>query len=273
MSEHHCALGPFDRPFAERHEGFVIALVRSGVFCYATEGRTRVMGPGCVLLGSPGQEYVCSHEYGCGDVCTAFEYGPAAIGEISRSVGRDITRFPVAALAPQPRIDVLHRLIQEAVERPGSGPAIDELAWALGVRVVTATFDVRVAANGAAERRTDRDRVWAAVRHIEACLVEPLTLEDLARAAGLSPFHFLRLFRRETGLTPHQYLIRARLRRAVSLLRDTSIPITEVAYEVGFGDLSNFVRTFHRQVGCPPQAFRRGRLDRNFLQAEMCRTG
>ncbi|HEX9602943.1 MAG TPA: helix-turn-helix domain-containing protein [Myxococcales bacterium] len=67
--------------------------------------------------------------------------------------------------------------------------------------------------------------------------------------------------------TPHQYLVGARLRRAARLLLTTSLPVTEVALEAGFGDLSNFIRTFRRAAGRSPRAFRlrgapgRGRPD------------
>jgi AraC-like DNA-binding protein len=101
-----------------------------------------------------------------------------------------------------------------------------------------------------------RARVDAALVQIERSCHKPLALADLAAAAGLSPFHFLRVFRTVTGTTPHQYVVGARLRRAARVLVDTSRPVTEIAYEVGFEDLSNFVRTFHRVVGCSPSAFR-----------------
>ena len=73
---------------------------------------------------------------------------------------------------------------------------------------------------------------------------------------GVSAFHFLRLFSRVLGVTPHQYLVRSRLRRAARLLADDDMDVTEIAYDVGFGDLSNFVRTFHRAAGVPPMKFR-----------------
>jgi AraC-like DNA-binding protein len=68
---------------------------------------------------------------------------------------------------------------------------------------------------------------------------------------------FLRVLRRVTGTTPHQYLIGARLRLAARLLLDSGRPVTDIAYEVGFQDLSNFVRTFHRMIGCSPRDYRR----------------
>jgi AraC-like DNA-binding protein len=83
----------------------------------------------------------------------------------------------------------------------------------------------------------------------------------------LSPFHFLRLFRDVLGVTPHQYLVRCRLRRAARLLADDARSITDVALDVGFADLSNFVRTFHRAAGVSPRGFRQAaRGNRKILQ-------
>ena len=74
--------------------------------------------------------------------------------------------------------------------------------------------------------------------------------------AGLSAFHFLRLFSDVLGVTPHQYLVRSRLRHAARRLADDDGTITDIAYDVGFADLSNFVRTFRRAAGVPPLKFR-----------------
>ncbi|NOK33575.1 helix-turn-helix transcriptional regulator [Corallococcus exercitus] len=107
-----------------------------------------------------------------------------------------------------------------------------------------------------APRRLARDGVHAALAAIEQGSTEELTLGELARVAGMSPYHFLRVFKRETGLTPHRYLLRTRVFHALALLRDTRRPVTEIALDVGFGDLSNFIHTFRRELGCSPRAFR-----------------
>ena len=65
------------------------------------------------------------------------------------------------------------------------------------------------------------------------------------------------------GVTPHQYLVRSRLRRAARLLADGARSISDVAFDVGFGDLSNFVRTFHRAAGVSPRALPPGRARRS----------
>jgi AraC family transcriptional regulator len=116
-------------------------------------------------------------------------------------------------------------------------------------------------------RALDRRRMVEAALWIDAHSRTPIDLEGAAREAGLSPFHFLRLFARVLGVTPHQYLVRARLRHAARLLARDSQPVTDIALDVGFGDLSNFVRTFRRAAGVSPRSFRQAaRGDRKILQ-------
>jgi AraC-like DNA-binding protein len=91
---------------------------------------------------------------------------------------------------------------------------------------------------------------------IDAQSHRQIELQDAAAQAGVSPFHFLRLFSSVLGVTPHQYLVRSRLRHAARLLADDERAVTDVAYDVGFADLSNFVRTFHRAAGVSPLKFR-----------------
>jgi len=103
----------------------------------------------------------------------------------------------------------------------------------------------------------DRRRAVEAALWIDEHSAEPITLDAGARAAGLSMFHFLRVFSRVLGVTPHQYLVRCRLRHAGRLLAENAESITDIALRVGFGDLSNFVRTFRRAAGVSPGRFRR----------------
>jgi AraC-like DNA-binding protein len=84
-----------------------------------------------------------------------------------------------------------------------------------------------------------------------------LTLTQLARDAGQSPFQYLRTFRRLTGVTPHQFILRTRLRDAASRLLAHDTNIIDVALDSGFGDLSNFNRAFRLEFGLTPRAYRR----------------
>jgi AraC-like DNA-binding protein len=89
----------------------------------------------------------------------------------------------------------------------------------------------------------------------------PLDVAALARIAYVSEAHFIRTFRATFGETPHRYLQRRRVERAMFLLRTTDRSVTDVCFDVGFSSLGTFSRTFHEIVGETPTAFRRrGRM-------------
>lgn len=90
----------------------------------------------------------------------------------------------------------------------------------------------------------------------DARYAEPLTVADLARAAGLSPAHFSRQFRRTFGETPHQYLLTRRMERAAALLRDTDRSVTEICFAVGLASVGSFTSSFRRIHGTSPLAYR-----------------
>lgn len=83
-----------------------------------------------------------------------------------------------------------------------------------------------------------------------------LSLADLAHVAGMSTFHFAREFKKTTGTTPHQYLIKHRVERAKTLLSGTGIPLVEVSVRSGFSHQSHFTRLFRRLTGTTPQSYR-----------------
>lgn len=101
-------------------------------------------------------------------------------------------------------------------------------------------------------RRTHRARDYAT-----ALFDRPLTLDELARVACLSPNHLLRSFRQVFGQTPHQHLTGVRLAEARHLLADTDRPVTEICLAVGFQSLGSFSWLFRRRVGLSPDAYRR----------------
>jgi transcriptional regulator GlxA family with amidase domain len=86
---------------------------------------------------------------------------------------------------------------------------------------------------------------------------EPLDVPSLARIACVSESHFIRTFRAVFGETPHRYLQRRRVERAMSLLRETDRSLTDICLDVGFTSLGTFSRTFHDIVGEAPSVYRR----------------
>jgi len=101
-----------------------------------------------------------------------------------------------------------------------------------------------------------RKEITRAIEYFNANLDQMISLNDVADAARMSPSHFPRLFRRSTGLSPHQFLIRLRVTRAKELLLAGSQGIAEIAAEVGFADQSHLTRHFKRLVGTTPKKFR-----------------
>jgi AraC family transcriptional regulator len=260
-TDYRCSAAPGDRPFAECHGGHVIAYVRKGSFGYRARGRSHELIAGSVLVGHPGDEYVCTHDHVCGDECLAFDLTPA-LAEAIAPARAEIWR--VGGVPPLPELMVLAELAQAAAEGR-TDIDLAEAGMAFANRLVgVVTGRSRRHADMTAR---DRRRAVEAALWIEAHARDPIDLEAAAGEAGLSPFHFLRLFRRVLGVTPHQYLIRSRLRRAARLLAEDAHSITEIAYDVGFADLSNFVRSFHRAAGVSPRRFRQAaKGDRKFLQ-------
>lgn len=250
-----CRAGPRDRPVDEQHQAFSVTLVERGVFSYRSPAGSAVLGPGWLMLGNDGEDYTCSHEHsnGDGDDCVVLGLSAQAMDDLLSAVGRSGTNkvFGRASLPPLPRAAALLRtLLVDGDE----GFALEETALAVVSTVQRALND------GAAPLPAVRqsERALAAARHIESRAAEPLSLDAVAAVAGVSSFHLMRIFRRSIGVTPHQYLIRTRLLRAIELLRDSSLPVTAIAYEAGWADLSNFIRTFQREIGCSPRDFRRG---------------
>jgi AraC-like DNA-binding protein len=90
----------------------------------------------------------------------------------------------------------------------------------------------------------------------DARYFEPLTVDDLARAAKLSRAHFSREFRRVFGESPHQYLLTRRLERAAALLRNTDWPVAHICLAVGLKGVGSFTTSFGRAFGMSPTAYR-----------------
>src|SRR6188472_1187835 len=96
---------------------------------------------------------------------------------------------------------------------------------------------------------------------MDRTFAEPLCIQRLADIAEVSEAHFIRTFRATFGETPHRYLQRRRVERAMFLLRSTDRSVTDICFDVGFSSLGTFSRTFHDIVGESPRAFRqRGRM-------------
>ncbi len=259
--DYRCDAGPHDRAVPEVHAVHSVSFVRAGSFGCEARGHRHELVAGAVLVGYPDDEYICTHNHSRGgDECLSFQFAPEIVDEIER--GAKVWR--TGAVPPIPELMVLAELSQVIAEG-GRGLGLDELALAFAARFVRVASGVepRRSAPGPVDRR----RAVAAAQWIEAHAATDVMLADVAARAGLSSYHFLRVFAGVLGVTPHQYLVRARLRRAARQLAEGDQSVTDIAFEVGFADVSNFVRTFGRAAGVSPRRFREAaRGDRKIFQ-------
>jgi AraC-like DNA-binding protein len=256
-----CTCGPRDAPFEERSSQVSVALVLSGTFHYRSDHGAPLLSPGAVLLVNPGRPFECSHAHGEGDRCLSFKFAPELFERLARDAGAPRWQkrywFDRHRLPP---LRALARASARAIAAAGpAGPgaeapamAAEEIAYEFAAAVVRAAMDSgrEPAAAG------DEARIARVLRDMAPDTAARHTLAGLARRAGLSPYHFLRCFKRVTGVTPHQWLLRARLRDAARRLGSGRAPITDIALDVGFEDLSNFIRSFHAEFGMSPRRWR-----------------
>jgi len=152
----------------------------------------------------------------------------------------------VPASRVQPHFDVLFDLMgkESLVNRARTGVAVH----ALLAELVMASLS---------PQGSDADDPVVAVRnYVERHYAEDLSLERLADVAAVSPSYLIRLFKRQMGTTPHDYLLRYRISRAKELLAETTMTSAAIARQVGFNSESNFSYRFSRMVGQSPRAYR-----------------
>lgn len=251
-----CTSGPNDRPFEEQHRWVSIAVVVSGTFEYRASSGRELMTPGSLLLGNPGQFFECGHAHAAGDRCVAFRYAPEWFDRLAADAGvpRGARRFWAARVPPIKDSAAIVARASVGISAPAR-ESWEEIAH----RVAVAALGLSAGGSlrpgrpppGALARTTD------SVRRIERDPAAPWTLERLAAEAALSPFHYLRTFQRVTGVTPHQFVLRARLRAAAIYLAADKTKVITVAGAAGFDDLSHFNHSFRAEFGVAPLVYRR----------------
>lgn len=263
-----CTSGPCDRPFEEQHSSYTIAIVAAGTFQYRGTAGCELMSPGSLVLGNAGDRFECGHEHAHGDRCLAFWYAPEYFERLAAGAGARKLNFPALRMPPLRELSPLTaraiatfstyhcgRDDHGAAGNIGADSAWEEISVDLAVRAI------RLAA-GLPSGEVDPApsavaRVTRTVRRIEREPHAALTLASLAREAGLSSYHFLRVFEQLTGLTPHQYIVRTRLREAAMRLASMPDKVLDIAFDCGFGDVSNFNRAFRAEFDVSPRAFRK----------------
>src|SRR5438309_5040120 len=132
-TDYRCSARAGDAPFVERHSGFSISYVRTGSFGYRARGEASELVAGSILVGHPGDEYVCTHDHVCGDECLSFFLGPELVDAIGGGAGI----WQIGAAPPLPELMVIGELAQ-AVAHGQSDFGLDEIGTLFASRFVQA---------------------------------------------------------------------------------------------------------------------------------------
>src|SRR5258707_15627877 len=179
VSDFRCSAGPDDTPFVERHSCHSVSYVRKGSFGCRTRGRSFELVAGSILVGHPGDEYVCTHDHVCGDECLSFFLSP----ELVEAIGDRAEVWQIGSAPPLPELMVLGELAQAAAEGR-SDVGLDEVGQAFASRFVEAVSGrPRVPVPTAAR---DRRRAVETALWIDANSHRQIDLEHAAAQAGIS---------------------------------------------------------------------------------------
>lgn len=228
-----------------------LVLARSGLFRREVDGAELVVDACSGYLNRPGSVQRMAHPAG-GDVCTAFALDSATYDAITRGAGvpAEVADRPVFTA---PEVDLGHRLLAARARAGADAAELTERAFVVVGSVLEDLLPDAVAAGYPCSARVAR----SADTIRQAIAAEPrLGLTELARLAGLSPYHLSRTFRQVSGLTISRFRSRLMVRRALAQLADGRRDLAALAVETGFADQAHLTRTARRETGHTPAELR-----------------
>lgn len=261
-----CQSGPAGEEQAEQN---TIVLMRNGAFRQHFGARSVTATVNQAVFFSKDSVYRISHPVECGDRGTVLSVPERVLNDIVRELDPSIDEhpsqpFPFVTGPCDSKLFWRHRELVRRLEAAVAQPL--EPLWA-DVTALQLIADVLEAAYARYELPRQRkrsgtdadhtDRVEAAKAYLATHFAERLTLDEIARAVAVSPFHLARIFQQHAGVPVHRYLTQLRLRAALERLAVGADDLTTLALELGFSSHSHFTDAFRREFGRPPSAARK----------------
>ncbi|WP_276485687.1 helix-turn-helix domain-containing protein [Paraflavitalea pollutisoli] len=246
----------------EYSEAFAISFVRKGNFLFNVFRRSLDSYTGCVLITKPGYERTVTHAHSVPDECTIFQFTPSFYTALLEQYGKT-TFFSNDDLhstlyKTTPETEFLHFYIARLIlSRTGSKLQVDNLVMEIVHQVLGSITDYhpdqRIHTRLKQQHLTT---IEGAKQYLTEHYTDDISLQDLATHCHVSPFHFSRIFKTFTQTSPHQFLLSIRLKHAELLLKDTTLPVSDIAFTTGFNSIEHFTAAFRQKYHCPPAAYR-----------------
>ncbi|UUT20223.1 MULTISPECIES: AraC family transcriptional regulator [Pseudomonas] len=238
------------------HDGYVIGMIMDGAQRYRYRGAEHLAGRGTLVLINPDELHTGHKGTEDGWLYRAFYPDNAQILAMLGELELPTDSLPAfgATLYRDPDLVSGFCQLHQLLESPATALQQQTLWREMMLLLLRRHAGVKAPGKPGREHRA----IVQAKELLQAQLAAPPSLEELAAAVNLSPFHFARVFRRATGMPPHTWLMQQRIAQARALLRDGCLPL-EVATQLGFADQSHLSRQFKQVYGVGPAAYRSAR--------------
>ena len=243
-----------DHRFASHvHDGYVIGMIMAGAQRYRYRGAEHLAGSGTLVLINPDELHTGHKGTEDGWLYRAFYPDSGQITSLLAELELPTHHLPAFGATLYRDQDLVNGFCQ--LHRLLESPATALQQQTVWRELVLSLLQRHAAVPDADKPGKEHRAVSLAKELLLAQLAAPPSLEALAAAVNLSPFHFARVFRRATGMPPHTWLMQQRIARARALLQSGCLPL-EVAMQLGFADQSHLSRQFKQVYGVGPGAYR-----------------
>ena len=229
------------------YDSFLIMLITKGSCTVTAEGTTQTATEDEVILLDCYAPHAYETATGCEALWLHFD------GLMSRPFFDAIQKNYGTVLFPA-NVPVLKHTLAKICDYFRQGKLIPEATLSLNIHAVL--NELYLCKKARDHEVSCHNTLNDTISYINEHFTEELCLNELAARCSLSPFYFTRVFTKETGMTPHQYLLATRVNAAKFLLKTTDLSIKEIAFESGFPNESSFCNTFHKWEGNTPSQYR-----------------
>lgn len=267
----HCRETPGTSSAIEYSPDYEITFTRTGYFGFQAGKQNYAVDICSVLLDNARTEHVVTHGREVRDICTVLKIPEHLLHEACSlywksssgfAIPKDTFVFPFPVIRSTAGLDSLHLYLLQSARnhlRTVSTLKLEELELELIQELFALLYGPGQAGYrdpGEKERQQYLEMIERAKHYMTGGFDQELSLVDISRQAHSSVFHFSRIFKRFTSYSPYQYLMELRLKHAEMLLKNTSLPVTEICFSSGFNSLAHFIATFTRHHGLSPSRYR-----------------